>query len=274
MEPCYPPGVLPRFRPAALLLFAVVFFASMLLGDRPLAASLALEVSATLRDLQLWRPFTAPFVDLAVERGALLGCLVVCWGLGSPLEGFWGWKRFLAVVVGCAIAGYALTLGVAAVLPHLLPTAGPVPALAGSLPLEAVMLAAFAKEFSRTPYSPFGLAPIRGLALAAILATLLVARPLLQGESPWVLVPALLAALVSLPFIFRPWRRPRRSGKVSAASTRPRGHLRLVHDADHLPNRSAHAAWVWLPTGERSSHGGVVRAFATSAPPPFTRQTR
>lgn len=257
--------MLPRFRPAALLLFAVVFFASMLLGDRPLAASLSLDVERTLGDLQLWRPFTAPFVDLAVERGALLGCLVVCWGLGSPLEGYWGWKRFLAVVVLCAISGYVLTLGVAVALPRILPAATPVPPLAGSLPLEAVMLVAFGKEFSRTPYKPFGLAPIRGLALATILATLLAARPLLQNESPLVLVPALLAALLSLPFIFRPWRRPGRSGKVSASSARPRGHLRLVHDADHLPNRSQLPALAWRSIGEPDARGG---AFAPSATPP------
>jgi membrane associated rhomboid family serine protease len=236
---CYPPRVLPRFRPAALLLFAVVFFASMLLGDRPLAGSLALDVTATIEGLQLWRPLTAPFVDLAVERGALLGCLVVCWVLGSPLEGFWGWKRFFGVVVGSAVAGYVLTVAIAMSLTSLLPGITPVPALAGSLPLEAVILAAFAKEFSRTPYQPLGLAPIRGWMLASILAVLLIARPLLQGESPWALVPAALATLVALPFIYRPWRRPGRSGKVAASSARPRGHLRLVHDVDRLPNRAA-----------------------------------
>ena len=89
--------MLPRFRPAAFGLFAVIWFVSMLLGDRPWAVELALDPDAFARFEGLWQPLTAMLFQ-PVGRGALAGTLLVLWVCASPLEGFWGMRRYLLMV--------------------------------------------------------------------------------------------------------------------------------------------------------------------------------
>ena len=226
--------MLPRFRRGAFSIFVIVFFVSMLLGDRPVAEHLELQVDSALSGRQLWQLLTTAFVDPVVGGGALLTCLGVQWFCGSALEGFWSTRRYLVMVVTSSTLGYAGALGIAALAPELIRLR----VLSGSLPLEMAAVAAFGFVFANASYvPPCGVAPVKGKVLAPFVAALLFAVPLLSGEPPFAMVPALLSGLVATLFVTQPWRhlkanparRPGGGGKGPA-------HLRVVRTPDDMLN--------------------------------------
>ncbi len=225
--------MLPRFRPAAFGLFALIWFVSMLLGDRPWATALALDPDGFARAQGLWQPLSAMFLQ-PVGRGALLATLLVLWICASPLEGFWGPRRYLVMVLVAGFVGYVgtglLALGV--------PAIATAPPFGSALPVELATVVAFGFVFSDTPYRPFGMEkPIRGRLVALVLAALLVAMPFINGQLWTPLVPALISSLVAVLFVTQPWRRQGKSGKIDAKKPRDRpSHLRLVHSAEDMLN--------------------------------------
>lgn len=225
--------MLPRFRPAAFGLFAVIWFVSMLLGDQPWAIELALDPAGFARAEGLWQPLTALLFQ-PVGRGALAGTLLVLWICASPLEGFWGMRRYLVMVLVSGLVGYVGTGLLALVVPIIAASAP----IFSALPLELATVVAFGFVFSDTPYRPFGMdRPIRGRWVGVGLGLLLVGMPFINGQSWYPLVPASMSALVAVLFVTQPWRRPGKSGKIDAKKPRDRpSHLRLVHSAEDMLN--------------------------------------
>jgi membrane associated rhomboid family serine protease len=229
--------VLPRFRRGAFALFALVFLVTMLLGDRAsLADALTLEPGAVLGGRRWWTPLTTMFrYPEGLGMLGLVWTLLIQWGIGSRLEGFWGTARYLAMVLVAALLGYAGALALALVVPAVQAVG-----LAGAAPIDAAAVTAFGFVFARErmkigsrELSPVLLAGITGALVVGfpMLAAVVAGRP--AGEAWPTLIPALLAALVAVGFV-QPWRRRENSGKVGRAPKR--NHLRVVRTPEDMLN--------------------------------------
>ena len=227
-------SVLPRFRRGAFSVFVAVFAVSMLLGDRPVAKVLELELDSVLRGEHLWQLFTTTFVDPVVGAGALMTCLAVQWFCGSALEGFWSARRYLLLVFTCSTLGYAGAVALAAIAPDMIR----IRVLSGSLPLEMAAVVAFGFVFANASYvPPLGVAPVKGKLLAPFIALILFSVPLLSGAPPFAMLPALLSGVFAALIVTQPWRmlsqwRSRRSGGNRDVAR----HLRVVRGPDDMLN--------------------------------------
>lgn len=228
--------MLPRFRAGAFWLFALVFVTTLLLGDQAFVEQyVPLDPARIVEAQQLWSPLTASFLDAGAFFGGVALTLLIQWFLGGPLEGFWGTKKYLLLVVPAAVFGYALTAGLAFATPiyaQLDPMSGP-------LALNVATLTAFTVVFGKTPYRPFEIgAPLKGWMVGGMALLLLFAIPLFERVHWATLTPAVGAALVALLVTTQPWRAVKKSGKVarSKGRSKERSHLRLVKDADDLLN--------------------------------------
>ncbi|MGB1699733.1 MAG: hypothetical protein ACPHRO_07260 [Nannocystaceae bacterium] len=226
--------MLPRFRRGAFSVFVAVFFVSMLLGDRPVAKVLELELASALRGEHLWQLFTTMFVDPVVGGGALLTCLGVQWFCGSALEGFWSARRYLLMVLSCSTLGYAGAVGVAAIAPDMIRLR----VLSGSLPLEMAAVVGFGFVFANASYvPPLGVAPVKGKLLAPFIALVLFSVPVLSGSPPFAMIPALLSGLCAALFVTQPWRRIVSADRLRRRAKQDAGrHLRVVRGPDDMLN--------------------------------------
>lgn len=228
--------MLPRFRAGAFWIFALVFVTTLLLGDQAFVAeSFPLDPKRVIEGELLWSPLTANLVDSGAFFGGVLLTLLIQWFLGGPLEGFWGTKKYLLLVIPAAIFGYALTAALAFATP-IYAELGPI---SGPLALNVATLTAFTVVFGKTPYRPFEIgAPLKGWMVGGMALLLLFSIPLFERVHWATLTPAVGAALVALLVTTQPWRGAKKSGKVarSKGRSKERSHLRLVKDADDLLN--------------------------------------
>lgn len=226
----------PRFRRGAFFVFVAVFAVSMLLGDRPLAASLVLVPADLIAGDNLWSPLTAPFLFPEAHLAALAFTFIVQWFFGSPLEGFWGTRRYLIFLLVSAGLGYALT-GATAL--WVAPVAE-FPAVSGATPLDLATATAFGVVFAREDYRLFGMQPIKGRVLAGFTVLLVLALPVARagGLAAWPsLLPSAIAVVVALVFVTQPWRRGAKSGTIGGRKSRKKApHLRVVSKADDMLN--------------------------------------
>jgi membrane associated rhomboid family serine protease len=228
--------VFPRFRRGAFFLFAIVFAVSLLLGDRPLASELALRPLAFVSGEGLWAPLTAGFLFPDAQLAALAFTLLVQWFFGSPLEGFWGTRRYVVMVLVSVVVGYATT----GLLALWVPAVAAVTAMSGATPLDLATATAFGVVFAKQDYSLFGMQPIKGRILAGFTVLLVLALPVARagGLEAWpALLPSVFAVLVALVFVTQPWRRKGKSGNIGGRKKRKNApHLRVVREADDMLN--------------------------------------
>lgn len=226
----------PRFRRGAFLLFATVFTVSLLLGDRPIAAELVLSPSRFAAGETLWSPLTAGFLFPDAQLAAVAFTLLVQWFFGSPLEGFWSTRKYVAMLLTSTVVGYAAT----GLLALWIPAVAGLGHVSGATPLDLATTAAFGVVFAKQDYRLFGMQPIKGRVLAAFTVLLVLALPVARagGLDAWpALLPSVFAVLVALLFVTQPWRREGKSGNIGGRKKRKNApHLRVVRKADDLLN--------------------------------------
>lgn len=222
---------LPRFHRGTFALFLVAAIGSALLADQPIARELVLTPARVLAGETLWAPLTANFVFPDASVGLVIGTLFVQWFLGGQLEGFWGTKKYLLLVVGCGLFGHVVTVALGALVPSVAQTP-----VGGATAMDLAAVAAFGVVFGKRPLSIGGVIPLSSRGLAALIAGLAVVSPLVRG-APWpVVVPWLAAMLAALALTTQPWRRLRSSGKLGGSKNKRRAHLEVVRPDRELLN--------------------------------------
>lgn len=182
---------------------------------------------------EVWSPLTANFLFPDGGLGMLFGTLVVQWFVGSELEGFWGLRKYLLLVLGSALAGH-LTLVVIALFSETAATT----TVGGTTAIDLAAVAAFGVVFGKRPLRLLGALPLssRGLAIGVIVLSLL--GPIARG-APWpVVLPWLVAIGTALLVTTQPWRRMRDSGKLGGSKRKKKrqSHLRVVPPDPDLLN--------------------------------------
>lgn len=222
---------LPRFRRGAFSIFLITAICSALLADQPIAADLLLLPSRVLAGETLWSPLTALFMFPNGSVGLVLGTLFVQWLVGGQLEDFWGTKKYLGFVIGCALFGHAVSVGLAALVGDVASTP-----LGGATAMDLAAVSAFGVVFGKRPLSLAGVVPLSSRGLAALIAALTVVSPLVRG-APWpVVLPWLAAIAAALAVTTQPWRRLRSSGKLGGRKNGRRSHLKVVRPDRTLLN--------------------------------------
>lgn len=219
---------LPKFRRGAFFVFATVATLTLLVADQPIAHTLLLRPAEVWERLALWQPFTALLLYPDHQAGLLFGTLLIQWFAGSELEGFWGTRKYLALIVGSALAGHLAQLLLAWVVPS-----AAVLAIGGATGMDLAALTAFGVVFGARSLH---LLPLTVRTFAAIMVVLTLVSPLLRG-APWpTVVPWIVAVGIALLATTQPWRRGGSSGKVRGARKRNRKHLRVVKPDPRLLN--------------------------------------
>ena len=174
--------MLPRFRAGAFWLFVLVFVVTILLGDQPFAENLfPLDPKRVIAGETLWSPLSANFLDPGPFFLGVFLTLLIQWFLGAPLEGFWGTKKYLLLVLPAAVFGYALT----AILAFATPVYAELGPLSGPMALNVATVTAFTVVFAKTPYRPLEVgAPLKGWMVGAAVLVLLVSLPLFNRVHP------------------------------------------------------------------------------------------
>jgi len=225
---------LPRFRRGAFWLFLLPCVLSMVFADRPWGTILALSPGALQHGQGLWQPLTANFVYLEGELGGLIGTLFVQWFVGSTLEGFWGTRRYVLLVVGAGFVGYLVAALFGAFVPDIASVV-----MSGATPMDLAAIVAFGVVYGKQPVHLFGIAPLSARGLAVLIAVLSVIAPLGRG-TPWPhVVPWSVAMLVALVATTQPWRKRGASGKLGRkayANGTGKTQLRVVQLDRRRPN--------------------------------------
>lgn len=203
---------------------------SALLGDKPLAQQLLLQPGNVLAGVDVWTPITANVIFPNGAMGGLIGTLVVQWFIGSELEGFWGAKKYLLLVIGAGIAGYLTSVVVAT-----FSTTVAVTQLGGTTPLDMAAVTAFGLVFKDRPLRLMAVLPLNAKWLALIFVGISLLGPLAGGAWPEV-IPILVAIGVAAAVTTQPWRRLRDSGKLGGSKKPRKRHLRVVRPDPELLN--------------------------------------
>jgi membrane associated rhomboid family serine protease len=222
---------LPKFRRGAFGLFILAAIVSALLADQPIAQQLTLTPSMLLSGEALWAPLTANFVFQDGELAYLLGTLFIQWFMGSELEGFWGIRKYLLLVIGCGVAGHLVSVALALFIPDVAATT-----VGGTTAMDLAAVAAFAVVFGKRPLRLLGALPLSSRGLAILVIVLSVVGPLARG-APWpVVLPWIVAMLSAVLVTTQPWRRMRDSGKLGGSRKKRKSHLRVVPPDPELLN--------------------------------------
>lgn len=204
----------------------------MMLADQPIAEQLVLHPGEVLKGRGLWQPVTANFLFPEGRVAMVVGTILVQWFLAGALEGHWGTRKYLTLVIGCGVAGHAASV----VLALFVPAVAAVP-VAGATAMDLAAVVAFGAFMGARPLAVGGVLPLSGRTLAIIIAVLSIVSPLARG-APWpVVVPLLVSMLVALLVVTQPWRRVRKSGKVRGRGRKKQAaHLRVIRPDDELLN--------------------------------------
>lgn len=226
-------GNLPKFRPGALALVVLTIAATAIVGDQPLGDALRLHPGALVSGGGLWQPITANFVFPATSVGFVIGTLLIQWFVGSQLEGFWGTRKYVTLVLGCGIAGF---LVYALVSPYV-----PAVVHGGSTAMDVAALTAFGVVYGAREMPLFGAVVLKARTIAMILIFINAVVPILRGQ-PWPLaIPWFVAIAGGWLATAQPWRRGGTARRSSSSTPRsaPKkrakpSHLKVVKD--DLPN--------------------------------------
>jgi len=223
-------SALPKFHRGALTLFLLTVAATAGIGDQPLGALLRLQPGALLGDGAAWQPLTANFVFPADAVGLVIGTLFMQWFIGSPLEGFWGTRKYVTLVLGCGTAGYLAY----ALLSQWLPAV----VHGGSTGMDLAAVTAFGIVYGKRELSLMGAVSVRARTLAIILVVLGLVGPLARGAAWPVVIPWLVAIAGAYLVTAQPWRRGGGTGSTSRPAKKrakaKSSHLRVVKP--DLPN--------------------------------------
>jgi membrane associated rhomboid family serine protease len=204
---------------------------SAILADQPVGQLLVLHPGGVFAGEGVWQPLTANFVFTEGDVGLLFGTLVVQWFLGSELEGFWGLRKYVTLVVACGVAGYLAS----SLLAVFVPAVAAVP-VGGATAMDLAAVAAFGVVMGKRPLRVLAVLPLTARSLAILVLALSILSPLARG-APWpVVVPWLVAIAGAILATTQPWRRMRDSGKLRGRNKRKnRGHLRVVRPDAEKP---------------------------------------
>jgi membrane associated rhomboid family serine protease len=127
---------------------------------------------------EVWQPVTYLFLHDPQGISHLLWNMLMLWMFGSPLESFWGGRRFLKFyfVAGIGAAGAILAVGL------IFPSQRAIPTLGASGALYA-LLVAFGFNFPNAIIYLFGLFPIKGKHLVLLFIGLGVVQSLTLGAA-------------------------------------------------------------------------------------------
>ena len=221
---------LPKFRRGAFGLFIIAAICSALLADQPVAQQLTLTPGALLQGESLWAPITANFLFQEGNLAYLLGTLFIQWFIASELEGFWGMRKYLLLVLGCGTAGYTASVALALAIPTVATTT-----VGGTTAMDLAAVAAFGVVFGKRPLRLLGALPLSSRGAAILVIVLYILGPLARG-APWpVVLPWIVAMLGAVLVTTQPWRRMRDSGKLGGSKKR-KSHLRVVPPDPELLN--------------------------------------
>lgn len=199
-----------------------------MLADQPIAAHLVLRPGEVISGNDVWTPLTALFIFPNGSLGMLFGTAMVQWFLGSELEGFWGTRKYLTLVLGCAVVGHLVSVALAAVVPVVAMTP-----IGGSNAIDLAAVTAFGVIFGKRPLRLLGALPLTSRTLAMLILGLSLLGPVARG-APWpVILPWLVAIAGALLVTLQPWRRLGDSGKLRKSK---RSHLRVVPPDKNLLN--------------------------------------
>jgi len=221
---------LPKFRRGSFVLFMIAAAVSAMLGDQPVAEQLLLIPGNVLEGHALWSPITANVIFRNGAMGGLIGTLIVQWFIGSELEGFWGAKKYLLLVIGAGIAGHLTSVVFALFLPAVAVTP-----LGGTTPIDMAAVTAFGFVFKDRPLRLMAAIPLNAQWLAGLFVGLSLLSAVFRGPWPDV-IPILVAVLVAAALTTQPWRRLRDSGKLGGSKKPKKRHLRVVRPDPKLLN--------------------------------------
>jgi membrane associated rhomboid family serine protease len=158
-------------------------------------AGLLLIPSATINDLELWRPLTALLVALNPME-IIFGALII-YSIGGALEQGWGKRRFLAMALGIPFLAELATL----VTYALLPLNGLVAYHGASMVISTIWIAyGLRAAFSRQLLNFWG-SPLRGETFALIGLGFIVLNGVFAGIL--VVLPDLFAAGLTYLYMYR-----------------------------------------------------------------------
>ncbi len=223
---------LPRFQRGAFALFVTAALVTAMLGDQPVGRTLLLHPAGLSRGEGLWQPLTAAFIFPEGQGGGLVFTLVVQWFLASSLESFWGTRKYLALVLGCSLAGYVCTALLGLVVPAVAAVS-----IGGAAPLDLAAVVAFGVVYGRRPMQLLGFVPLSARGIAALAVAVAILSPLARGAGWPEILPHLVSMGCALGVTTQPWRRLRSSGKVRMGRAgRKSRHLKVVSDDRQLLN--------------------------------------
>lgn len=210
-------------------MFLITVVVTAILADQPAARLLLLTPSMVLDGSGVWQPLSANFIYPEGRVTMVIGTGVIQWFVGSELEGFWGSRKYLILVIGCGIAGYLASVLIGLAVPVV--SATPV---GGATGMDLAALTAFGVVFGKRPMRGI---PLTARSVAMIVIAISIVAPLLRG-APWpVVIPWLVAVGGALLVTTQPWRRLRDSGKLGGSkSKRKRSHLKVVGPDHKLLN--------------------------------------
>jgi len=196
-----PPRVVKWLLVEQILAFLVYAFAD---GPAWIRELLAASGASTLAKLQLYQPFTAPWLHLSTRE--LIFNALLLWLVGSALERWWGGRRFLLFWLATAVLG--LWAGVAAGLMQ------PAVLLSGASGATTAMLVATAVIFPRHMlFIHKGVLPLRARAAMLGMAGFLLIGNLVAGTYLVVAV-QVGGGLAAILFLLRKTRPERRKFEV------------------------------------------------------------
>lgn len=140
--------------------------------------NLALNFDQCLFEGKVWQPLTSIFLHDPMGVSHIVWNMLALWMFGSPLEQFWGLRRFLWFYFITGLAASFFVLLVALIVPsqreiHTLGASGALYAL----------LVAFGFNYSNTSVYFFGLFPLKGKHLVMVFVGLGVLESLTLGSN-------------------------------------------------------------------------------------------
>ncbi len=145
-------------------------------GEEFLVNNLSISFDRCLFEGQIWQLFSYMWLHDPFGISHILWNMLILWMFGSPLEGFWGGRRFVKFYLLTGLMAGLSILLVALVFPEqrAIPTMG----ASGAL---YALLVAFGFNFPNNLIYLFGIFPIKGKHLVMIFVGLGVAQSLTLG---------------------------------------------------------------------------------------------
>ncbi len=222
---------LPKFRRGAFAIFLLTAVLSALLGDQPMAEHLVLLPGAVLDGVDVWTPITTNFIYPPGTLLLLVGTAFMQWFIGSEMEGFWGMRKYLTLVVGAGIAGHLTSVLLGLMIDEVAATP-----VGGATAMDMATVTAFGFVYANRPLRLLAAIPLKSQHLAMLIVGLTILGPVLRG-APWpVMVPWIVAVAVAALVTTQPWRRLRDSGKLGGSKKPKKRHLRVVRPDSELLN--------------------------------------